>query len=181
MTSRPQRRSRSRSGKNAEIALAFDKAENHHQQHRQELHDRLGGFCKNASGMNVPVVFIGPCQVLERPNPQFLQFQKVHKQQTFSYQRFQLVGGEGLNAQTVVSRNDASLRSRMVVTTVKTNGGGGFRFSIFVQVVLCIVIVHVSDSSYPLPLFGSKSFVNSDSFEVHNQNMFLQLLPTSVH
>ena len=44
-----------------------------------------------------------------------------------------------------------------------------FRFSMFVQVVLCIVIVHVFDSSYPLPLFGSKSFVNSDSFEVHNQ------------
>ena len=69
----------------------------------------------------------------------------------------------------------------MVVTTVKTNGGGGFRFSICVQVVLCIVIVHVFDSSYPLPLFGSKSFVNSDSFEAHNQNICLPLLPTSVH
>ena len=68
-----------------------------------------------------------------------------------------------------MSRNDASLRSRMVVTTDKTNGGGGFCFSIFVFVVLCIVIVHVFDSSHPLPIFGSKSFVNSDLFEVHNQ------------
>ena len=57
---------------------------------------------------------------------------------------------------------------------------------VFVSLFLCMsfyasVIVHVFDSSYPLPLFGSKSFVNSDSFEVHNQIIFLPLLPTSVH
>ena len=78
-------RTRLRSGKksrtNAEIALACARAENHHQLHWQELHDRLGGFCKNIIGTDVPYVFLlGLMEVLKDCNPQFLQFQKVRMQ-----------------------------------------------------------------------------------------------------